>query len=170
MWRSRARRYGFTVIRTHAARGIYGRCSLNKYFISMVFLILALTEVKAEDVTTPLTTYRSSVYYGNLLCKTQFQIDQNRAEINSAEKSSNGDYTSCIKNNLLTVKKNYALAERKLTKQKAKSALKEHYIAGINFIQGIDPKSGEIKIDYTRRQNANEARLDEMWQRFEVEQ
>ena len=136
----------------------------------MAFLATALIQVRAQDVTTPLKDYRSSVHYGNLMCNLQFKIDQNLAEANSTEKSPSGDYITCIKERIAIVKKNYALAERKISKQKAKTALKEHYIAGLNFIQGIDPKSGEVKIDYTRRQNANEAKLDEMWQRFEVEQ
>lgn len=151
---------------TEFIRGVF----LKRNFLLMVFLVTAITQVAAEEVSTPLKDYRSSVHYGNLMCNLQFKIDQNLAAANSTEKSPSGDYISCIKEQVAVVKKNYALAERKITKQKAKAALKEHYIAGLNFIQGIDPKSGEIKIDYTRRQNTNEAKLDEMWQRFEVEQ
>lgn len=121
------------------------------------------------DSRPPVQVYRGDAQFATNLCSLKFQLNQARGEGLPVE-GGESDYSTCIREQATAVKKSYDGAARTVKKTAAKKALQEHYIAAITQLRGIAPKTGEIRMHYTARQSQNEARVEEAWTRFEVEQ
>lgn len=81
-----------------------------------------------------------------------------------------GPIRSCIQAGKEILKGNFSSALRTVKKPKAQEALKSYHVALVGALEGVAPGSEERKFQYDQRQQALEAKLNEAWARFEVEQ
>jgi hypothetical protein len=136
-------------------------------------MLIGLSSVAAPD-EPPIDAYYHVVNYKVLMCSITYKLARARAELEAnggtpPDDASSADYLGCIAKGKAEIKAAYDKALRMIKKTPAKTALKEHYVAGISALQGIDPQSGETRMNYTKRQGDNNVKLDEMWTRFEAE-
>lgn len=148
---------------------------MHKFLVIMLSACMSLSAIAQEEKQTPLEKYEGLVAFGILSCGLSFSLGQSLAKNESLGLSASGesakmaDHNKCIRDSKADIKKAYGLALGSVKKPAAKSALKEHYIAALNAIQGINPQTGEIKLAYDARQSANKAAVDKAWTRFDVE-
>jgi hypothetical protein len=78
----------------------------------------------------------------------------------------NDKWRACIKDGAEAGKVLYKAAAKGL-KPPARAALAEVQVSFVLALNGIEPLSQELTIDYNRRQGALASRLDESWVRFD---
>ena len=126
---------------------------------TMVFSIHIGAEEK--DDRPPLKKYEGSVVYSMLSCKLSYKMVLMTGERN--------EFIKCIDDGKASIRIAYGNAAKTVKKPSAKNALKDHYIASLAILQGIEAQSDERKMNYEKRQGDNQSRLDELWIRFETE-
>ena len=120
-------------------------------------------------------TYSDDVNMGLTLCHRTFLLAIKLADLSDhgrsvKEKHPDADnYQKCISRHKDDIKSSYEQLAAKVKKSSVKLALKEHYIAVITALQGIEPLPDERKMNYERRQGENQSKLDSAWIRFETE-
>jgi hypothetical protein len=138
-----------------------------------ILVAVAVTAANAQG--NAVREYEGGVAYGMTDCRLTFQMSESLAEAQrlgrrvSDEDAKQGDFQGCIDREKAAAKKRYGDAVETLSKASAKAALKEHLIAVMNYLDGINPGASEPRMLYVRRQTENSARVKEMWTRFEVE-
>lgn len=132
-----------------------------------------------EEKVSPLEQYQGTNNYNLKLCELTYKIALTRAE-NNALSAQQGlppektdaekyDFDGCIKKAKAEGKANLDKAMKTVKKTPAREALKTYHVAFIAAIDGIRAGNDEIRLNYTQRQNALQARLDDAWARFEIE-
>lgn len=119
--------------------------------------------------------YHQDANEGFLSCSRTFTLAQKMAALSDGGHSVKvqykdaGNYQKCILEGKDDIKASYEKFAAKVKKPSAKLALKEHYIAALSALQGVEPLSDERKMNYEKRQGENQSKLDTAWIRFETE-
>ena len=150
---------------------------MNKLLLSFIALSAVTSLSRAAAPSEQLQKYTGSASYAMMICslelKTALTINETKrlgAERYDLPEQMPPDWHGCITNQKIEIKSSYEAALKTVKKVSAKAALKEHYIIVLTNLDELEPKIDERKIDYTRRQSANNQRLNEKWNRFEIEQ
>lgn len=98
-------------------------------------------------------------------CKLKMQVALTRFAGSKPE----DDPTECVKNAKTIAKEDFSAALNALTKESAKTALKEFHVSFITALDGIEPGPGERKISYEVRQQQLDQKFTEARVRLEVE-
>lgn len=149
-----------------------------KHLFAFTALCLSITFAYADNENlTAVQKFRGTVNGSIFACSLELK---SALLINEAKRSGverydlpeqvAPDWRSCIAKQKSETKANYESTLKTVKKAAAKAAFKEYFIAAIISLDEIEPKAGEIKMDYTRRQSANDQKLNEKWTRFDVEQ
>jgi len=133
---------------------------------------LAWTFANAQPKMPPFPTpggdavseYGNRASLGVYVCTLTQKIDETRTPSPSGETA-----RECVKRELADLKDRYAFMLKRVKKKPALDALKEHYLAAQQAIDGVVPKDDEVRILYTQRQSANDTLLKDKWRRFELE-
>ena len=161
---------------------------MNRFFTrtilcsSMLICTVALANdfgaadtLKKPQGVSSIDHYNASVNVAVFICSMTFSTAQSLAELQrmgtapSEEQIAKADYKRCITAHRSSLKKIYADAASSIKKPSRKNALKEHYIQSIVMIDGIEPQPEELKIQYIKRQNDQQKKLNELWTRFEID-
>ncbi len=78
-------------------------------------------------------------------------------------------FFECANTGLKQVKTAFSEMDKLVKKRPAKAALKEHLVAVVMQINGMEVTGGERVIAYDARQATLKGRADEAWIRFEME-
>ncbi|MEX8519294.1 MAG: hypothetical protein AB3X44_12350 [Leptothrix sp. (in: b-proteobacteria)] len=80
-----------------------------------------------------------------------------------------GDWPTCLANGKQEGISIYQSTLKHLKKVKAREALKAYQAAWLAGMDGVPPASGEIRLDYRRRQSATDTKIREAWSKVQVE-
>lgn len=126
------------------------------------------------DSRTPEQRYEGALIGGRLLCGASYILGKKIEEAKQkgvkvdADSEKKADVTSCIKKQLSEFEIEY---KRFLALQKtkeSKSALTDHYVAGVLAIKATSPMIGEAPESYKARQEDSKRKADEKWVRYEI--
>ncbi|WP_296446986.1 hypothetical protein [Rhodoferax sp. UBA5149] len=135
------------------------KTNLAKLFIYALIALPVISHADA-DKRTPSEKYQGAISFALSMCTFAFI---------EAQAGGRQETQSCIDDGRVSIKKEYDSFSKLIKKPPAKSALKEHYIAGISALNGIQPQTQERKFNYDKRQGDNQAKIDDLWVRFETE-
>lgn len=131
-------------------------------------LLLAMP-LSAEEKRSPTDEFRGQTQYQILMCGLKVKLALLRTEASTPQKTED-DPAKCIKDGKAEVKKTFPAALKSVAKNPtAAKLIKDYYASWLTAFDGLLPRAGDLKIDYERRQAANEAKYDEIWNRLEVE-
>ena len=125
--------------------------------------------------TDPIDRYSGSIQVALLMCSVAQRLNNTVAEGQKlgteipSETAEMANYEECIAQYKRTLRTIYEKTTSTMKKPVARAALKEHFIQAIVSLEGIAPNTDEMRISYKTRQNQNEAKLKELWTRFEIE-
>lgn len=134
---------------------------MRNYVLALLIAFCAPAFSDPADTRTPLERYQEEVLFSTVNCPMVLQV----VLLGDVKR----DYHQCIAEARKTIKAAYLSAVKTIKKPAARAALKEHYIAAMTRIDGIDPQFDETNGNYAHRQSDNQSRLDEKWARFEAE-
>lgn len=143
----------------------------KRTFLIVSVMLLAGSAIAQPDNRSAVKKYQNASSFGVYICGLTFQYYQALGGISEdPEKRKSSDYIGCIAENKTEIRSAFDQAIATVRKPAAKAALKEHLVHSLSALQGIAPLSGELTISYKARQGANQARMEEQWTRFEIEQ
>jgi hypothetical protein len=141
---------------------------MKKIALFVTCAILCLNAF-AEETRTPTDAFRGETQYHAMMCQLKVRSMSNKIELEQAIEPEDSP-GKCIKDGKASAKKFYAKALSSVSKNPAASRLlKDYYAVWLTAINGVLPNVSETKVAYGRRQEAIEARYDEIWNRFEIE-
>lgn len=103
-------------------------------------------------------------------CRTKRELGMLRAEtgqISAAD--AYREFLACKSGVTQDAKAVYAKVLKLLKSSDAKKALKDHQVAVMSSIEGMDPTGGELKSQYNRRVGSLDAVVETTWQRLQLE-
>jgi hypothetical protein len=128
--------------------------------LSLVFAV-STSVAFAQGVVSD--KYESTVRSEYWTCSTSFNIYLN------GEDSYLDKFLENVPKAKESIKSAYNNAVKLELRPNAKEALKNHYIAVLNALNGIEGISGETKANYNLRQSQLNAKMTEAWERYKLE-
>ncbi len=135
--------------------------------------LLARTESNTDN-RTPEQRYEGALIGGRLLCGASYLLSKKIEEAKQkgvkvdADSEKKADVQNCVKKQLAEFEIEYKKFLAMQKTKDAKSALTDHYIAGVLAIKATSPMIGESSESYKLRQEDNKRKADEKWVRFEM--
>lgn len=138
--------------------------------LTLAAISLALTlPLAAAEKRSPTDEFRGQTQYQIMACSLKVKLALLRTQAGTAQNVED-DPAKCIKDGKSEIKKVFPAALKSVAKSPTAGRLiKDYYASWLTAFDAILPRPDDLKIDYERRQAANEAKYDEIWNRLEVE-
>lgn len=135
----------------------------------------AAQTVQTKPPSAAIYRYNSLSKMAANTCRVIMQVAEQKTRNNALGTSSGmlgldlTEVAACIEKTSADVKGLYEEAVRDAPNPAAAAALKEHLIAYLVMVSGIEPEPGEIRLVYSQRQSSNSAAVSRAWIKFETE-
>jgi uncharacterized low-complexity protein len=128
----------------------------------------AASPLFAAEKRSPTDEFRGQTQYQIMMCSLKVKLSISEAQLGTTKPEN--DPAKCIKEGKAEVKKVFPAALKSVSKNPVAGRLiKDYYAAWLTAFDAILPRPDDLKVDYERRQAANEAKYDEVWNRLEIE-
>lgn len=141
-------------------------------FVCCLALLCAACDSKValEEKQTALFNYKVEADLGYAECQRHYALAFKQIGIDyDAAKGQLVKYRSCVETQQSGFKSAFEKAQKALNTSASKGALKEHYVAVLTLLGGISHLENEAELFYSLRQQANKAKADAEWARFQAE-
>lgn len=103
-------------------------------------------------------------------CRSTYELGALRAETGQvAAADAYREFLGCKAKVSKDAKAVYSKVLAAVKSSDAKKALKEHQVALMSSIEGMEPKNSELKIHYSQRTAVLDAAVESSWQRLQLE-
>lgn len=147
---------------------------MRKAILGMFILLwintFAIAGVSEEDYAKypPLKKYKIETDYKYAFCKITFNIAASKSNLGLTQ-DNESDFITCFEDAKKSTKLLLNKSLKTVKTASAKTALKNYHVTFLVALDGIYPGKDEIKIDYARRQQALNDKMQEAWAKFEVD-
>lgn len=137
-------------------------------FFATLCVVCALAQAADDGLNKAINAYIGSANYGTYSCGLSFR-SANARTVGGLPQDEKSDWRGCIVKQKADLKMAYEAIYQLLEKPGAQASLKEHYIATLNALNGIEPGLDETKAAYGNRQAVSLEKMSQQWARFEID-
>lgn len=136
-----------------------------------ISLLISFSATAENEKRTPIEAFRGTSYFQLLKCSGEAKIAFLKVELGELkELEVYSSISDCQKEARSELKKLFPKASATVAKKpSASKLLKDYYAACLAALDGISPGSSELKFAYEKRQDEAGRKVNEIWNRFEIE-